>query len=361
MAVVAILAWLVDNLLSNLDRLGIDTGFGYLDQPAGVTVPGSDFRSTQSRLDAVWVGLGNTIRISAAGIALATVLGVLLGIARLSTNWLVRTGARLYVELVRNIPLLVIIVFAYLVVVLQLPAVDQAMELLGIVVLSNRGGNVAWFLTPDGLLPALAVPVVALVAALLVRRQRLRRFDATGEPAHPALWALVTFVLVAAAVAFVLGGPIDPTAPVRDGRAVTGGVRMSPEYFALLLSLVVYTASHIAEITRGSIQAVPRGQAEAASAVALSGYQRMRFVVLPQAMRIAIPPLANQYLNLTKNSSLAVAISYFELTKISTDLIANGSPAPQSYALLIVIYLALSLGIATVTNLFNRRMALVER
>jgi general L-amino acid transport system permease protein len=359
--VVLVLSWLFDNLFTNLERQGIDTGFGYLDQPAGVTIPGSEFRSTQSRLDAVWVGLGNTIRVSAAGIAMATVLGVLLGIARLSTNWLVRTGARLYVELVRNVPLLVIIIFTYLVVVLQLPPVEEAMELAGVVVLSNRGGNVAWFLTPDGVLPALAVPVVALAVALLVRRWRLRRFDATGEPTHPALWATAAFVVAVVAASTVLGGPIDPTAPVRDGRRVDGGIRMSPEFFALLLSLVIYTASHIAEITRGSIQAVPRGQIEAASAVALSGFQRMRFVVLPQAARIAIPPLANQYLNLTKNSSLALFIGYFDLTRVTQQAIANGNPAPQLILILMGCYLFLSLTISFFANIVNRSLALESR
>ncbi|HUF33144.1 MAG TPA: ABC transporter permease subunit [Acidimicrobiales bacterium] len=357
----AILAWLLNNVRSGLAGLGIDTGFSYLDQSAGFQVPGSDFRAGQSRMDAIWVGLGNTLRVSVAGIVLATVLGVALGVARLSGNFLLRTGARLYVEAIRNIPLLIIIIFAYLVVVLQLPPAVEAIEIPGVLVLSNRGNSITWPTLPDGAGPALVVALVGLVAAAATAWWRTRRFDATGIPHHRVGLGLVAFMVAAGAAFVALGHPIGITVPEADGRLVAGGMRMGPEYFALLVSLVLYTASHIAEIVRGSIQSVPRGQDEAAKAVALSSGQRLRFVVLPQAFRIAVPPLANQYLNLTKNSSLAVAISYFELTKITGDLIANGSPALQSFALLIVIYLGVSLSIAMLTNLVNRRLTLVER
>lgn len=359
--VVALLAWLFGNLTTNLRRIGIGNDFGYLDQPAGFTIPGSGFLAGQSRLGAVWVGLGNTLRVALVGIVLATVVGVLLGVARLSGNWLVRTGARLYVELVRNVPLLVLILFAYLAVVLQLPPATEAVEIPGVLVLSNRGNSVVWPTMPDGPLPMLGLIVVAGAATAAVAMWRTRRFDATGRPHHRLVIGTVTFVVVAVAAGVALGGPVDLDAPVSDGRLVTGGMRMAPEYFALLTALVVYTASHIAEIVRGSIQAVSRGQDEAATAIGLSPGQRLRYVVLPQAFRIAVPPLANQYLNLAKNSSLAVAIAYFELTKVTGDLIANGSPAPQSYLLLILLYLALSLVIAVLTNIANRRLALVER
>jgi general L-amino acid transport system permease protein len=360
-AVFALLAWLFGNLTANLRRIGVGNDFGYLDQPAGFTIPGSGFRPGQSRLDAILVGLGNTLRVAVAGIVFATVAGVLLGVARLSGNWLVRTGARLYVEFVRNVPLLVLILFAYLAVVLQLPSATDAIEVPGVLVLSNRGNSVVWPTMPGGPLPVLALLAVAGAATAAVVTWRTRRFDATGRPHHRLVFGSVTFVVVGVATGTVLGGPVDLDAPVADGRLVAGGMRMAPEYFALLAALVVYTASHIAEIVRGSIQAVPRGQDEAATAIGLSPTQRLRHVVLPQAFRIAVPPLANQYLNLAKNSSLAVAIAYFELTKVTGDLIANGSPAPQSYLLLIVLYLAISLVIALVTNVANRRLALVER
>jgi general L-amino acid transport system permease protein len=359
--VVSAVLWLYGNLTTNLRRLGLDTGFGFLDQPAGFTVPGSDFRSGQSRLDAIWVGMGNTLRVSLAGIVLASIIGVLIGIARLSGNWLLRTCARLYVEFFRNVPLLVIIIFAYLVIVLQLPPATEAIEVPGILVLSNRGNSVVWPAFPDGFGPVLILVAVAGLAAGVVAWWRTRRFDQTGEPHHRVLLGALTFAVVATAAGFALGGPIDIDAPVADGRLVAGGMRMAPEYFALLVSLVIYTASHIAEIVRGSIQSVARGQEEAATAIGLTRAQRLRHVILPQSFRIAVPPLANQYLNLTKNSSLAVAIAYFELTKITGDLIANGSPAPQAYVVLIGIYLMISLGIALLTNLANRRLALVER
>jgi general L-amino acid transport system permease protein len=175
------------------------------------------------------------------------------------------------------------------------------------------------------------------------------------------LWGAVLLVIVAAAGYAVLGDPITVTVPTRDGRVVEGGISLGPEYAALLIALVLYTASHIAEIVRGSILAVPIGQTEAAQAIALTGFQRMRYVILPQAMRIMVPPLANQYLNLTKNSSLAVAIGYFDLTRITGQIIANGNPAPQMISILMACYLALSLFISLIANIVNRSLRLDTR
>jgi general L-amino acid transport system permease protein len=201
--------------------------------------------------------------------------------------------------------------------------------------------------------------LAALVAGWAVARWRHRVADRTGRPARSGLYALTIGAVVLVVVWMALG--LGATAPELDGRRVTGGITMTPEYFAALAALVVYTASHIAEIVRGSIQAVPRGQGEAADALALSGFQRMWFVVLPQSMRIAVPPIGNQYLNLTKNTSLAAVFSFPELTKITGLTVANRSPAVPSYALLLAIYLVLSLLISFVVNVVNRRLAIVER
>ncbi len=360
-AVVAFGLWLWNNLQTNAETTNIPLGFDYLDQPADLTVPGNSFNQSQSVRDAIMVGLGNTVRVAIAGIVLATVLGTLIGIARLSTNWLLANLARAYVELFRNIPLLIIVVFSYSAIFLRLPSLDSAQSYAGVLLPSIRGIGVVWFTTDEKGGAIGAVAIVALVAMVAAVRWRRSVQDRTGAPSHGGLYGVGALLVVFVAGLAVLGFPLGFTTPELDGRRIVGGITMLPEYAALLFALVVYTASHIAEIVRGSIQAVPKGQNEAASALALSVSQRMRLIVLPQAMRIAVPALGNQYLNLTKNSSLAVAISFFELTKITQVSIANRAPAVPSYTLLLVIYLALSLILSLIVNLANRRLALVER
>ena len=355
-AVGSLLLYLVDNVVGNLERLGIPTGFDYLDQPAGFAIPDSDFSSAQSLGDALIVGVQNTIKVSFLGIVLATVLGVLIGVARLSSNWLVRRAAALYVETFRNIPVLVIILFWYLGVVLRLPPIGEAVEIPDLTVISNRGLVVPWFDQVGAGSAFVLAAVVGVAAAGAVWIWRTRRFDRTGQPHHRALWSGAVLVTILAVGFFASGSPWVLETPERGERATTGGFRLSPEYAALLVALALYTASHIAEIVRGSILAVPRGQTEAANAVGLTGFHRMRHVVLPQAFRISVPPIANQYLNLLKNSSLGVAISYYEVTKVTRVSIAQQAPAVQAILLLMAIYLVFSLAIALATNLVNRRL-----
>jgi general L-amino acid transport system permease protein len=359
--VLLVLWYLFNTLRTNLRERGLPTGFGFLNGPAGVDIPDSDFRQAQPIRDAIRVGLVNTVRVAMVGIVLATTVGVLVGIARLSTNWLVRKAAAVYVESLRNIPVLVTIIFFYIAVVLKFPPISQAAEWTGVIVFSNRGLIVPWGEGSGNVGAYLVIVGAGLLLAVLVAVWRTRRFDRTGQPHHRVLWGGVTVLIIAAAGYAVLGDPITLTVPTRDGRVVEGGIELGPEYAALLIALVLYTASHIAEIVRGSILAVPRGQTEAAEAIALTGFQRLRYVILPQAMRIMVPPLANQYLNLTKNSSLAVAIGYVELTRITQQIIANGNPAPQMISILMGCYLALSLAISLVTNIVNRSMRLESR
>jgi general L-amino acid transport system permease protein len=360
-AVGGLLLYLVDNVVGNLERLGIPTGFDYLDQPAGFAIPDSDFHSSQSLGDALLVGVQNTIKVSLLGIVLATVLGVAIGVARLSSNWLVRRAAALYVETFRNIPVLVIILFWYLGVVLRLPPIGDAFEISGVTVISNRGLVVPWFDQVGGGLTFALVVLFGLGAGGVVWRWRTQRFDRTGQPHHRLLWAGGILVAILAIGFFASGSPWTVETPELGERSTTGGFRLSPEYAALLIALALYTASHIAEIVRGSILSVSRGQTDAADAVGLSGFHRLRHVVLPQAFRISVPPIANQYLNLLKNSSLGVAISYYEVTKITRVSIAQQAPAVQAILLLMAIYLVFSLGIALVTNLVNRRLTLKGR
>ena len=363
-AVAGFLLFLLDNVVYNLERRGFPTGldsFDYLKQPAGFAIPDSDFRSTQSLGDALLVGVQNTIKVALLGIVLATVLGVLIGVARLSTNWLVRKAAAVYVETFRNIPVLVIILFWYLGVMIRLPPIREAVEALDLVAVSNRGIVIPWFDQVGGGAAFGVVALVALAAAAGVWVWRTRRFDRTGEPHRRGLWAGAVLLAVLAVGFVATGRPWTLDTPEVGELSTSGGFRLAPEYAALLIALSLYTASHIAEIVRGSILAVPRGQAEAAGALGLSGFQRMRFVVLPQAFRISVPPISNQYLNLVKNSSLGVAISYYEATKVTQVSIAQSAPAVQAIALLMAIYLAFSLTIAAVTNIVNRRLTLRGR
>jgi general L-amino acid transport system permease protein len=362
LALVAFVLWyLWSNFTTNARRTGLQTNFNFLNRPAGVDIRDSDFRPTQPIRDAIGVGLVNTIRVSIVGIALATIVGILVGVGRLSTNWLVRKSAAVYVETLRNIPVLLWIIFIYTAVVLKLPPITNAAEWLGLTVFSNRGIVIPWGEGGANVNAFLAALAVAFVLAVGVGAWRTKRFDATGEPHHRVLWGTGVVLLIGAAAYVALGAPVEPTLPVRDGRRVDGGIQLGPEYAALLMALVVYTASHIAEIVRGSIQAVPKGQTEAGQAIALTTFQRLRFVILPQAFRIMVPPLANQYLNLTKNSSLALFIGYFDLTRVTQQAIANGNPAPQLILILMGCYLLLSLTISFFANIVNRSLSLESR
>ncbi len=355
---VFIVSWLWDNLQVNSQRQNIPTSFDYLDQPAGFPIANSAFRQTQPVHAALVVGLLNTLRLAVVGIVLATVFGTLLGVARLSKNFLVRKTAQVYVETVRNVPLLGIIILIYLAVVLNMfPKPNDALRIGPLAVISVRGATLAYY---EGATWKFLVVVAALVLSTwVVVRWRRATADRRGVAARTGWWALGIGVVVLVVLWLALG--LGGSTPTVNGRRVTGGIAMTPEYFAALAGLVLYTSSHIAEIVRGSIQAVPRGQGEAADALALSGFQRVWFVVLPQAMRIAVPPIGNQYLNLAKNSSLAAVISFPELTQVTQLSVANRSPAVPSYALLLLIYLVLCLVLSTIVNLANRHLAIVER
>lgn len=356
--VVVIAVWVIGNYTENSSRQNIPTGFGFLDNPAAFEITNNAMSQNAPVSEAILQGTLNTLRVSVVGVVLATVLGTLVGIARLSHNWLVRTVAGAYVEAIRNVPLPLFVIMGSLAIVLGVfPRIQDAWEPGGVVVVSNRGIAVPWFTGS-----ALALVALLLVAAgtwWLVGRWRRAVFDRTGTPPRTGWWGGIAAVVVVVAGWLVLG--LEATAPDVVGRQTAGGIRIDPSYFAILFALVIYTASHIAEIVRGSIQAVPRGQGEAADSLALGGFQRMWYVVLPQAFRIAIPPIGNQYLNLIKNSSLGAAIGYYDLTLVTQTTVGNGSPAVPAFALALAIYLAISLVTSALVNVGNRRFALVER
>jgi general L-amino acid transport system permease protein len=356
--VVAVVVWLYGNYIDNTAEQNIPTDFGFLDNPANFQITGNELSATASVRDALYQGLLNTLRISVAGIVAATVLGTLIGIARLSKNWIVSKLATVYVEAVRNVPLALFVVAGLLVVVLGVfPTIQDAWQVGGLAIISNRGVAVPWFIGAGfGLV---VIGAIGAFVAWLVSGWRSKVSDRTGALPRTGLWSGGAFLVV-----FVIGWVAlgyEWTLPELDGRQTSGGIRIDPSFFALFFALVIYTASHIAEIVRGSIQAVPRGQAEAADAVALSGFQRMWYVILPQAFRIAIPPIGNQYLNLIKNSSLGAAIGYYDLTLVAQTTVGNGSPAVPVFALTMVMYIGLSLVTSAIVNVANRRSALVER
>jgi len=349
------------NLTNNLRAAGLPTDFDFLTQPIGVDIPGSDLSPGAPIWRALLVGVKNTFALVVVGIPLVTVIGVVVGIARLSTNWLVAKAAGLYVELLRNIPPLLIIFFVFNAVILRFPVLQESINIFDLVIINNRYLAVVGFTAQPNFGPFLLILAVASLLAAGVWWWRTRRSERTGEPHHRLLWASGVFVVLATVGFLVLGGPIGLSRPVLDGRALDGGYLGLASYFAVLLALVLYTASHVAEIVRGSILAIPRGQTEASNALALTSFQRLRHVVLPQAMRIAIPPIISQYLNFTKNTSLAIAIGYAEITRLTFQTIGNGQPAPQMIAILMAGYLVFSLVISLIVNLVNRRMQLVTR
>jgi general L-amino acid transport system permease protein len=349
------------NLTNNLRAAGLPTDFDFLTQPLGVDIPGSDISPSAPIWRGLLNGVKNTLALVVVGIPLLTIIGVLVGVARLSTNWLVAKAAGLYVEILRNLPPLLIIFFVFNAAILRFPVLQESLNFSDLVLINNRYIAMVGFTAQPNFGPFLAIMAGALLIAAGVWWWRTRRSERTGEHHHRFLWALGVFSVLSLIGFFALGGPVGLSRPVLDGRALEGGYVGLAAFWAVLAALVLYTASHVAEIVRGSILAVPLGQTEAANAIALSPFQRLRYVILPQAMRVAIPPIISQYLNFTKNTSLAIAIGYAEMTRITFQLIGNGQPAPQMIALLMGGYLIFSLIISLVVNVVNRRMQLVTR
>ena len=358
LALAGILFWIYGNYQQNISKSAIPTDFKFLDNPANFTIPGNDFDQS-SRVAAAFVqGFINTLQVAFVGIFFATILGTLVGIGRLSKNLLVRATATGFVELVRNLPLLLLLTFMNLAVVLQtFPRIEDAWNPFELFVISNRGIAVPWFEGSGSSLAALVLGGFFL--SLIVVRLERNRSDKSGGRSYAGWLGLIAFLAVPVLGWLILG--YSWTLPFVEGRGTTGGLRLDPSFFALVVSLIIYTSSHIAEIVRGSIQSVAKGQSEAADALALSQGQKMRIIILPQAFRVAMPALGNQYLNLIKNSSLGATISYFELTQIAQITVGNGSPAVPAFTLTLLIYLAISLVTSIFVNIFNRRLALVER
>jgi general L-amino acid transport system permease protein len=306
----------------------------------------------------------NTLRLALVGIVLATIVGVVAGVARLSDNWLVSKIALVYVETFRNTPVLVQIIFWYTAVFLKLPEISRELNLFETFYLSNRALQLPWPEPRNELFAVwMLVLAVALTAGIFVRRRRVQQENQTGQTRRPNLFGLATFLVIATISYVALLFPVGIDVPEIQARAFTrqyeGGLGITPEFAALLIALVLYTGSFIAEIVRGSIQALPRGQSEAAMAVGLTGYQRTTLIILPQALRSMIPSLTNEYLNLTKNTSLAAVIAYADLFQVSTVIINKIGHAVVVYMIIILTYQVMSWTISGVMNYINRRVQLV--
>ena len=353
-------AAVVRNVIANLARNRITSGFGFLDQTAGFDISQTliDYSvqtSTYGR--AFWVGLLNTLLIAGLGIVLATVLGFVVGIARLSSNWLVRNVARGYVELIRNIPLLLQLLFWYNAVLKALPEMRQSFGLGG-VLLNNRGLFVPQPVFGPGSEWVALTAVLALTAAIgLIVAARGRRAQ-TGREMPALLPLLITAIGLPVIVFFAIGADVRLNYPQLGRFNVSGGVEILPEFGALLFGLVIYTAAFIAEVVRAGLLSVPRGQIEAAAALGLRRRDVLDLIVIPQAKRVIIPPLTNQYLNLIKNSSLAVAIGYPDFVQIFTGTVLNQTgQAIEVVVITLGIYLALSFVTSAAMNWYNARIA----
>jgi len=358
--VVALAAYLISNTLANLESRNIATGFGFLGREAGFGVSESPipYSPADSYFTVLVVGLLNTLKVSIIGIVLATIIGTLFGIARLSRNWLVARFAALYVEGLRNIPVLLQLFFWYSLITEALPGQREALNPLPGVFLSARGLKLpepVWQTTHTLMLIAFVAAIAGTWA--LARWARLRR-ERTGQ-LFPTVKAGAALILGLPLLVWLLGGaPTAMDMPELKGFNFVGGLTVTPEFTALLVGLVLYTGTFIAEIVRGGILAVAHGQTEAGLALGLSRAQVLRLVVLPQALRVIIPPLTSQYLNLTKNSSLAVAIGYPDLVSVANTAINQTGQAVEGIAVIMAVYLTVSLSISTFMNWYNRRIAL---
>ena len=352
--------FLVGNTLTNLNSRHIATGFGFLDREAsfGISEHVIDYAPTDSYSRALLVGLLNTLEVSVVGILLSTLLGIVTGIARLSANWIVARVAAVYVEIVRDVPLLLQLFFWYQLITESLPVPRQAINVLDLVFVSNRGLKVPspvwdsrWFAVTGAFL-------LAAAASFALGRWAERRQERTGRY-FPVLRASLGMLCGLPLLAFLAGGAsLSFDVPVLAGFNFRGGYTLTPEFAALLVGLVFYTGGFIGEIVRSGILAVPHGQTEAARSLGLSRAMTLRLVVLPQSLRVVIPPLTSQYLNLTKNSTLAVAIGFPDLVSVANTAINQTGQAVEGVVIIMAIYLAISLALSMFMNWYNQRIAL---
>lgn len=361
---VILVGWTMFSTASgNLAKQNIATGFDFLVRPAGfvITEAAIAFEATDTVGRAILVGIANTVKVSLLAAILGTLIGLAVGIARMSRNPLLARLALVYVELLRNVPLLLYLFLWYSLIILILPPVRQALNLLPGVYLSNSGLVVPAALVESGGGALLACLLGGAAAAFVIRRVFTQKRVATGRSNHGALIATAAFVLPALLLWLAGGVGIDWDFPTAGKFRLTGGLHVRPEFVALLFGLALSVSANVAEIVRAGIQAVSKGQWEAAAALGLARAKTMRLVVLPQALRIIIPPLTNTYLTVFKNSSLAIAIGYPDLVMVSNTVMNQTGQAIETIAIFMGVYLALSIAISLLMNWYNAHVALKER
>lgn len=355
--------FLAHNTQENMRIRGIQSGFDFLGAAAGFDIGETlvAYDPSQSYGKAIWVGVLNTLKVAVIGIVLTTLLGVLLGIGRFSRNALVRGLCYAYVEVFRNVPILLQLLMWYLFFIEVLPPSNEAWNLADLFFLSKGGVSFPFPAAGAGWVWVLVGTSVGVVAGGFWRQRVHKRFELTGRDAD-RVWTPLMLLALLSVIGWLVGGmPTAWSIPEQLAFMVDGGVSATPEFMAILIGLVIYTAAFVAEVVRGGIQSVSRGQDEAAAALGLNQKQKMNLVVLPQAMRVIIPPLTNQYLNLTKNSSLAVAVGYPDVVSIANTTINQSGRAVECIAIIMLVYLTTSLSTSAFMNWYNQRVAIQER
>jgi general L-amino acid transport system permease protein len=358
--------YLYVNVSTNLARQGLTVGYGFMKNPASFGIGESfiPYDPSDTYAHALLVGLVNTLVISGLGIIFTTIVGVLVGVARLSSNWLINKFAATYVGVIRNTPLLLQLMFWYFAVIIQLPSVRQAIALPGPIYLSQRGVYMVWAEGTPSFAAWRMYILLALISIFMIWFLLRSAQSRASVPLSP--WWNLSYLVVPIFILW-LGAILQPESPLRPdvpeitGLNFKGGLRLTPEFAALLFGLVIYTAAFIAEIVRGGIQAVSRGQVEAARSLGLTNSQTLRLVVFPQALRIMVPPVTSQYLNLAKNSSLAIGIGYPDLFSIAGTTFNQTGAAIEIIVIMMLSYLSISLFTSLLMNIYNSRIQLVER
>ena len=356
--------FIVQTTAYNLEKRNIATGWRFLSDPAGFDIsfsPFINFKSTDTHLDVYFVGILNTLLVSVCGCVAATILGFLVGIIRLSSNWLLTRVAYVYVEFTRNVPLLLQIILWYSILI-QLPRIKQALEFLDIFFISNRGIYSPRPVFESGFSYVFIAIILAMISSFIIRRWAKKRQDQTGKQFPVLSSAFGLIIILPLLLFFIIGSPMSFDYPALKGFNFKGGMVIRPEFIAMFLALTIYTAAFISETVRSGILSVTKGQREASASLGLKKSWIMRLIIIPQALRVIVPPLTSQYLNLTKNSSLGIAVGYADLVHGFGGISLNQTgQAIECMVIVMATYLTISLTISVFMNIYNRSIQFKEK